>query len=240
MPSKKKKISKINSAPEDNGVLEAVQSSSLSFTQTSLFNNEEEIKPKKQITSNFYKKKGSDNLAETSPLRTSVFSINEDLENSTNEQVFQKQEASSPDKPKEKSHQRDFDETKDNDLDSNQPQQEKKNLADIIKNKILKINTVNLNSDFVNFLDLDKFSQVCESQMKIKVFNHSLERIKVPAFRNVTKNSFENVDSWKKRKSTVSKTNPIIKSNTRFYVLVSLLVAVAILILVFLIILLAK
>lgn len=118
--------------------------------------------------------------------------------------------------------------------------QEKKNLAEIIKNKILKINTLNLCPDFINYMDLDRFQEFTEVYMKIIVFKHSLTQIKIPPFRNVTKNSFEHVDVKKKRDTSVTKNNPIMKSNRRYYFVVALLMTIGVLILLFLIILLIK
>ena len=118
---------------------------------------------------------------------------------------------------------------------------EKKNFTDIIKNKILKINNENLCTDFNNYLTIDKFYNFVDSYMKIKIFKNSLEQIKMPPFRNFTKNSFEIVKADLKRKtSTVSIINPIIKNQTRYYILVFLLIVVLIVILVFIIILLKK
>jgi hypothetical protein len=168
-----------------------------------------------------------------SPLGFSVLSINEQMSSQKSE-VIEKVEEKSAEKTKV-----DLDRTNDIDLNQNIPQ-EKKNLADIIKNKLLKINTISLCTDFINYLDLDKFCEFCEEYMKIKVFKHSLEKVKIPAFRNVTKNSFDNVDAWKKRQSIISKSNPKIKSNTRFYLIVGLLVCVGVLVIIFLILLLTK
>ena len=113
-------------------------------------------------------------------------------------------------------------------------EKEKKNFTEIIKSKILKINNLNLCKDFNNFIDFDKFSQFCDLNMKIKIFNSSLAQIKIPPFRNFAKNS-DKVESWIKRQTTVPRTSMVIVTKSRLYLIIGLLFLVAVLFIVFLV-----
>ena len=125
-------------------------------------------------------------------------------------------------------------------LQNKNVQAEFKNFTDIIKNKILKINNVNLCIDFVNYIDNEKFCHFIDSYMKIKVFRRSLEQIKIPPFRNFAKNSLDKIEAMRKEKSNVSKNNSNIKTKTRFYLIIGLLIIIVILIIVVLIIFLTR
>lgn len=131
-----------------------------------------------------------------------------------------------------------------NDLESeSQPefkvQTEKNIFSDLFRNKILKINNINVCSDFINYFDVEKFNEFINAFKKIKIFKFSLENIKIPPFRNVTKNSFDRVEITKK--NTISSLmNPIIRTKKRFLFVIWLLILIGILLIVFVIILLIR
>lgn len=217
------------------------QSDSFTFTQKELRQSQDEPKPKIKPISNFPLSKAVTQSQikyqeNNSPVRISVFSINSNNSSHINE--FTPKEDETLDNHKENYLDMDLT-TIEIDQNQNLPQ-EKKNLAEIIKNKILKINNLNLCSDFTNYLDLDKFCEFTEVYMKIKVFKHSLVPIQIPPFRNVTKNSFDHLETKKKRQTSVTEKNPMNKTNKGYHFIVGLLMIIGVLILLFLIILLVK
>ena len=171
----------------------------------------------------------NDNVSE----RMSIFSLNEYQNNEYLNNLILEENFKKPE------YKQDILSNTAEDIEQSLVQSEKKNFSDLIKMKILKINNFNLCSDFINYLDNEKFYHFIEKHMKIKIFKNSLEQIKIPPFRNFAKNSFDKMESWIKRNSLMTKSSPIIKSRTRLKI-IGLIVLTGIIFIVFLILLLTK
>ena len=239
MPTRNKP--KPNKSVHTNEIFLDRENDSFSLSQKEIRMNPDESKPKikpisnvpvsKAVTQSQIKYEDND-----SPVRISVFSINSNCSSHIGEYMPK------GDKTLDNNQENYLDmdiTTIEIDQNQNLPQ-EKKNLAEIIKNKILKINNLNLCCDFISYLNLDKFCEFTEVYMKIKVFKHSLVPIQIPPFRNVTKNSFDHLETKKKRETSVTENNPMNKTKKRYYFVVGLLMIIGVLILLFLIILLVK
>ena len=164
-----------------NGNLEAEESSkSMSFTANEvLLLNSEESKAKiksnpttsnsashnNNVISNNQSVNQMDYGTGVTPVRLTVFSINSPHE-SQNVTFIPKE-----DEGNNVGNYNDLDQTS-GEITTNFHQnlpQEKKNLAEIFKTKILKINSVNLCNDFVNFIDLNTIEEITTKYNKIKV-----------------------------------------------------------------------
>ena len=178
-----------------------------------------------------FKKKNS----EETYFRQSTFNINENQDNIKIKHVFSNSSGQVNDEDKNvvelKKNNKDL-ESESN--DGTKVHSEKINFTDMIKNKILKINIIPLCSDFINYLDVDKFSEFIDAFMKIKIFKFSLENIKIPPFRNLTKNSFDHAE-FSKKNTIISNINPIIKRKKRFVFVIVLLILIGILIMILMI-----
>ena len=206
--------------------------STINLRKTSIINTNDDAKLINQKINNH-------TLEEDPSLRVSIFSMNEDQSYNPSKLISK----SAVFEMKEDKNNEELNITND-DLESEshgsaKVQIEKINFTDMIKNKILKINILPLCSDFKNYFDVDKFSQFIDEYMKIKIFKFSLKNIKIPPFRNVMKNSFDNVE--------LTKTNliifnmiPISRSKNRFIIMIGFLILIGVLLIVFVVILLIR
>ena len=204
--------------------------STINLKKTSVINTNDDVKLINQKINNH-------TLEEDPSLRVSIFSMNEDQSYNPSKLISK----SAVFEIKEEKNYEELNITND-DLESEshgsaKVQIEKINFTDMIKNKILKINIIPLCSDFINYFDVDKFSEFIDAFMKIKIFKYSLENIMIPPFRNLTKNSFDHAE-FSKKNTIISSIIPIIRRKKRFLFVIVLLILIGILILVFMIFLL--